>query len=756
MSAGTYNANVTILASASNSPVTIPVIFTVTPAQKNPSIGSGGIVSAAGSNPGIARGSIASLYGTALADASATATTVPLPRTLGNVQVSVNGVSAPLWYVDSQQINFQVPFEAPLQGQASVVVTRDGVASSPMTVALTPYAPSIFTYQRVTGVFDPVIVHATDNQLVTPSDPAVAGEYVVVYGTGIGDLTVALATDTLSPTSPPATARVTPTATIGGVNAPVGFAGLTPGLIGLAQFNVQVPNNLPSGSALPLVINFNGAASSPVNLAVQSGKPTANLNLVFAPNPVNESSDGSWSYSLQVLETNGVGVKLTKLVAGGTDISGSISAFFGSDRIPANGQLNDNFRTPCGTPCTPPYDYSWQFTGNDDNGHTGLTWTGTVRLLPPQSGGISGYIIKTVAGNGSQGYAGDGGPATSAELHFPEGIALDKAGNLYISDVLNNRIRRIDSNGTVATVAGNGTAGYSGDGGLANTAKLNDPLDVVADLTGNLFIADAFNYRIRKVTPAGTITTFAGNGSTGSSGDGGSAANALLNLPEGVALDSTGNVFIAESLGNRIRKVAVDGTITTVAGNGVGGYSGDGGPAVNAQLNSPKGVAVDATGALYIADRNNWRIRKVAPNGTITTVAGTGVSGYSGDGGPAANAQLFVVQAVAVDASGNIFISDETRLRRVTPDGTITTVAGNGTLGYSGDGGPATSAQINGCEGIAVDTSGNIYFADYFNNVIRMLVPVISPAGGASGVDSYTGMQAGRTDITPVPQSVVH
>ena len=198
MSAGTYNANVMILASASNPSVTIPVIFTVTPAQGNPSISSGGIVSAAGSSPGIARGSVASLYGTSLADGPSQATSAPLPRTLGNTQVAVNGVSAPLWYADSNQINFQVPFESPLQGQASVVVTHSGVPSSPMNVTLTPYAPSVFTYQRASGVFDPIIVHSADNQLVTPTDPAVPGEYLVVYGTGIGDLTVAVATDALA------------------------------------------------------------------------------------------------------------------------------------------------------------------------------------------------------------------------------------------------------------------------------------------------------------------------------------------------------------------------------------------------------------------------------------------------------------------------------------------------------------------------------------------------------------------------------
>lgn len=282
VSAGTYNANVMILASASNPSVTIPVIFTVTPAQGNPSISSGGIVSAAGSSPGIARGSVASLFGTFLADGPSQATTTPLPRTLGKTQVAVNGVSAPLWYADSNQINFQVPFESPLQGQASVVVTRGGVASSPMNVTLTSYAPSVFTYQRSSGIFDPIIVHSANNQLVTPGDPAMPGEYLVVYGTGIGDLTVVPATDAPSPTSPPATAKVTPTATIGGVNTPVAFAGLTPGAIGLAQFNIQVPNNLSSGSTFPLVFNFNGATSPPVNLAVKSSgqqQPDVSLQL---------------------------------------------------------------------------------------------------------------------------------------------------------------------------------------------------------------------------------------------------------------------------------------------------------------------------------------------------------------------------------------------------------------------------------------------------------------------------------------------
>jgi len=456
ISAGTYNASITILAAASNASVTIPVVFTVTAARGNPSISSGGIVSAAGSSPGLARGSVATLYGASLADGTSTATTAPLPKTLGNTQVSVNGVSAPLWYADSGQINFQVPFESPLQGQASVVVTHNGVASAPMSATLTPYAPSVFTYQRTAGVFDPIIVHATSNQLVTPTAPAVPGEYLVVYGTGIGDLTVVPATDAFSPSGPLAAAKVTPTATVGGVTAPVSFAGLTPGAIGLAQFNVQVPGSLPSGSSLPLVINFNGAASAPVNLYVQAGKPTANLNLVFTPNPAHESSLSSWTYSVQLQETSGVGVTLTKMFTSGTDSSGLISALFGSNRVEANGQLKGTITTSCGTPCGPPYSYVWQLTGNDDNGHSGLTWTGTVQLLPPQSSAVAGYTIDAVAGNRTAGYAGDGGPANAS-------------GNLFLENAFSNRVRKVTAAGMITKFAGTGVGCCPGDGSSAAT-----------------------------------------------------------------------------------------------------------------------------------------------------------------------------------------------------------------------------------------------------------------------------------------------
>ena len=344
---------------------------------------------------------------------------------------------------------------------------------------------------------------------------------------------------------------------------------------------------------------------------------------------------------------------------------------------------------------------------------------------------VSNGVITTVAGNGTQGYSGDNGPATSAALFFPSGIAVDAAGNLYIADTYNHRIRKV-SNGVITTVAGNGTGGYSGDGGPATSAELKFPQGVTVDASGNLYIADLANYRIRKVSN-GVIITVAGNGTYGYSGDNGPATSAQLNFPDGVAMDVPGNLYIADGRNNRIREVS-NGVIATVAGTGTGDYSGDGGPATSAKLYDPVGVAVDAAGNLYIADLANYRIRKVS-NGVITTVAGNGTPGYGGDNGPATSAQLNVPEGVTVDAAGNLYIADRdnNRVRKVA-NGVITTIAGNGTAGYSGDGGPAISAELNGPLGIAVDAAGNIYIADYYNNRIRKVSngAITTVAGGGS------------------------
>jgi uncharacterized protein (TIGR03437 family) len=338
-----------------------------------------------------------------------------------------------------------------------------------------------------------------------------------------------------------------------------------------------------------------------------------------------------------------------------------------------------------------------------------------------------GGTITTLAGNGQQGYSGDGGPATLASLKTPEGVAVDAVGNLYIADYQNKRIRKVTPAGVITTVAGNGAYKCSGDGGPATAASLYSPMDVAVDAAGNLYIADQRNSRIRKVTPGGTITTVAGNGVQGYSGDGGPATAASLRRPSGVALDAAANLYIADTDSHCIRKVTAGGTITTVAGNGRWGYSGDGGPPTAASLYSPMDVAVDAAGNLYIADQRNSRIRKVTPGGTITTVAGNGVQGYSGDGGPATAASLNLPYGVAVDAAGNVYMADyaNRRIRKVTPGGTITTVAGNGLSGYSGDGGPATAASLYGPWDVAVDAAGNLYIADSANQRIRK----VSPAG---------------------------
>jgi trimeric autotransporter adhesin len=329
-------------------------------------------------------------------------------------------------------------------------------------------------------------------------------------------------------------------------------------------------------------------------------------------------------------------------------------------------------------------------------------------------------VISTVAGNGIPGFGGDGGAATAAQLNLPSSVAVDNAGNLYIADQRNNRIRKATTAGIISTVAGEGGNGFSGDGGPATAAVLNYPVNVAIDNAGNLYIADSENNRIRGVTTAGIISTAAGNGSIGFSGDGGEATAALLNIPWGVTIDNAGNLYFSDSGNARIRKVTPAGVISTVAGDGVSGFGGDGGPATAAQMRNPKGVTVDSEGNLYIADEGNHRIRKVTAAGVICTVAGNG-AGFGGDGGPATAAQLYFPSGVAVDSVGNLYIADylNNRIRKITAAGMISTVAGKGDYGFSGDGGAATAARLGHPSGVTVDGAGNLYFADEGNNRIR-------------------------------------
>jgi len=378
----------------------------------------------------------------------------------------------------------------------------------------------------------------------------------------------------------------------------------------------------------------------------------------------------------------------------------------------------------------------------DPGGNLYIADTGNSRIRK-----VSNGVITTVAGNGGYGFFGDNGPATSSKLNFPFGVAVDSGGNLYIADGANNCIRKV-SNGVISTVAGTGTPGFSGDNGPATSAQLNSPWGVAVDTAGNLYIADTRNARIRKVSN-GVITTVAGGGTLYV--DSGPATSVWLWGPVAIAVDSAGDLYIAEESGNRVRKVS-NGMIAVVAGNGGPGFVGDNGPAPYAALSGPDGVALDSAGNLYIADTGNNCIRKVS-NGVITTVVGNGTYGFSGDGGPGASAQLNQPTGIAMDSAGNLYFGDAySRIRKVS-GGVITTIAGIGTEGFSGDNGPAASAQLSGPFGVAVDSAGNVYIGDSNNNRIRVLTPVGPPCtysvtptslqAPASGANLTFGMTIG-------------
>ncbi len=332
-----------------------------------------------------------------------------------------------------------------------------------------------------------------------------------------------------------------------------------------------------------------------------------------------------------------------------------------------------------------------------------------IRTVDPATG-----FIQTVAGTGSGGYSGDGALATTRKLDKPYGLWLDASCNLFIADKDNSRIREVDSaTKIIQTVAGNGSDGYLGDGGLATFARVRKPRGVSVAPSGNIYIADTDNHVIRRVEGAtGIISTYAGTGSSGYSGDGGLAWNAELDKPDDLFVTDT-EIYIADTENDCIRKtVAADNRIYPVAGTGSSGYSGDGGPAANAELDKPRGVCVDGAGNVYIADTENHVIRWVDVNtGDIYTVAGIGSAGYSGDGGPATNAELDKPEDVYLDASGNLYIADTNNscIRRVDiGTGNISTVAGTGSDGYFRDGGLATSAKLRKPRSISINLPGSL------------------------------------------------
>lgn len=385
----------------------------------------------------------------------------------------------------------------------------------------------------------------------------------------------------------------------------------------------------------------------------------------------------------------------------------------------------------------------------DGNGNVYIADYGNQRIRKLDANGN----IATVAGNGTAGFGGDGGPASAATLAYPNVVSTDAAGNLYIADN-NNRVRKVDAaNGNIATIAGVGTVGFDGDGGPATAALFAYPVAVAADGVGNLLIADAGNLRIRKISAGGTLSTVAGGAAVG---DGKQATAVALSNPVDVALDD-GNLYIADTVNNRVRKVDVNGLISTVAGNGSQGFGGDGGPAAAAALNSPNAIAVDTAHNLYIADSGNNRIRKVDASGNISTVAGNGSQGFGGDGGTALAASFAYPDGVAVDAARNLYVADALnhRVRKVDANGIVSTVVGNGTAGFAGDGGQATAALLNSPGAISLDRAGNLLVVDTANRRIRKLGinGIISTVAG-NGASGFSGDGGPATAASLVPSDV--
>ncbi len=356
-------------------------------------------------------------------------------------------------------------------------------------------------------------------------------------------------------------------------------------------------------------------------------------------------------------------------------------------------------------------------------------------------------IINTIAGS-SAGFGGDGGPATASRLYNPYSICKDNAGNTYIADDQNNRVRKINASGFISTFAGNGIAGFGGDGGAATAAQLH-PTAIAADISGNIYISDLNNSRIRKVNTAGVITTIAGNGIVGSSGDGGPATAATINEVWGLMTDSSGNVYLSDWRENRIRKINPSGTISTIAGNGSSISSGDGGPATAAGIYGPTHMSRDLSGNIYVAENSGNRVRKISPSGIITTCAGTGVSGISGIGGPATAAQLNAPRGVLADNVGNVYIACNNLVEKVDNDGIITIFAGSGSSGFSGDGGPATAAKFAMLSDIIVNDSGSFLVCDWANNRIRKIdnSTYVGPILGSASV--CIGATATLTNSVP-------
>ena len=335
-------------------------------------------------------------------------------------------------------------------------------------------------------------------------------------------------------------------------------------------------------------------------------------------------------------------------------------------------------------------------------------------------------VITTFGGSGIMGFSGDGFPAVTARMNVLTGMAFDNNGNLFICDYGNTRIRKIDPNGIITTVVGTGVPGYSGDGGPAVNAQTSGPADIAFDVNGNMYFSEFENCRIRKVDVNGIITTFAGTGNTMISGDGGPAISAEIGYPDGIAFDAFGNLYIAQGNVGCVRKIDPSGIISTIAGVPyVTNFNGNGIPAISANLNFPIDVAIDVNGNIFISEFQGDRIRKIESNGIIKTFAGTGLHAYNGDGIAADLANINHPMGIELDAQGNLYILEREghRIRKVGGNGLISTICGDGVSGYGGDNGPASLARISWPYGVTLDQMGNLYFSDVANYRIRKITP---------------------------------
>jgi len=343
----------------------------------------------------------------------------------------------------------------------------------------------------------------------------------------------------------------------------------------------------------------------------------------------------------------------------------------------------------------------------------------------------------TIAGNGIGTHAGDGSAATAASLQSPAYVKTDAMGNIYVADKLNNRVRKISATGVITTIAGTGATVFNGDGGAATAATLWQPMGVAVDGSGNVYISDAMHYRIRKINTAGIISTIAGTGTTGFGSDGVAATSTTIGAPIGICFDAAGNIVFAERSYHRIRKIDIaTGIISTIAGTGSSSFGGDGAAATAAFLNQPYDVSYDTAGNLYIADYNNNRIRKVNTSGVISTYAGDGTTTFSGDGGAATAASLYKPSGVWADSAGNVFITDtwHNKVRKVGATGIISSVAGTGSAGFGGDGGPGAGAVFNYPSSIAMDNTGNLYLTDDNNHRVRKIARDVITISGIANI----------------------